>query len=190
MGTPVLLELGGKVTRFRHPSRVTSQLKSRLQDPCIILPSADTKFFAATWMRAALCVPVLPSCPSHHDRAWSAGRTTLADSSARSQAAGQNCIGVERFLVHSSIYDTFVTEMTTRVADLRVGDVLANARPEDKSKRVDVGAMVTDRLFDELEELIADAVKDGARCLVGGKRIIREEFPSGHYFAPTLLVDV
>ncbi|ORY51776.1 putative meiotic recombination-related protein [Leucosporidium creatinivorum] len=141
VGTPVLLELGGK-------------------DPCIILPSADVKFFTATWMRAAF------------------------------QAAGQNCIGVERFLVHSSIYSSFITDMTSRVSDLRVGDVLAHAGPEDKSKRIDVGAMVTDRLFDELEGLIAEAVSQGARCLFGGKRIVHEEFPSGHYFAPTLLVDV
>lgn len=80
--------------------------------------------------------------------------------------------------------------MTARVSDLRVGDVLAHAGPEDKEERIDVGAMVTDRLFDDLEELIAEAVSQGAKCLVGGKRIVHEEFPSGHYFAPTLLVDV
>lgn len=80
--------------------------------------------------------------------------------------------------------------MTSRVSALRVGDVLAHAGLEDKSRRVDVGAMVTDRLFDELEELIAEAVEQGARCLVGGKRFISEDFPTGHYFSPTLLVDV
>ena len=132
-------------------------------------------------MRAALWVAC--SCLIRR-RLW------LTGPSACSQAAGQNCIGVERFLVHASIYDTFVTEMTSRVADLRVGDVLAHAGPGDKTKRVDVGAMVTDRLFDELEELIAEAVKGGARCLVGGKRHTDAEFSSGHYFAPTLLVDV
>jgi acyl-CoA reductase-like NAD-dependent aldehyde dehydrogenase len=77
--------------------------------------------------------------------------------------------------------------MASRIGDLRVGDVLADGSRLD---RVDVGAMVTDRLFDELEGLIADAVKMGARCLVGGKRFVNEEFPSGHYFSPTLLVDV
>jgi acyl-CoA reductase-like NAD-dependent aldehyde dehydrogenase len=41
-----------------------------------------------------------------------------------------------------------------------------------------------------LEELVSDAVKHGARLLVGGKRLIHKDFPSGHYFSPTLLVDV
>ncbi|GAA5972474.1 hypothetical protein JCM3765_001212, partial [Sporobolomyces pararoseus] len=137
-GTPVLLELGGK-------------------DPAIILPSADTKFFFNTWMRAVF------------------------------QAASQNCIGAERFLVHSSLYDSFVATAESRIKDLKLGDVLsANAA----GKQIDVGAMVTDRLFDQLEGLIRDAVDAGARCLVGGKRASKELVGEGHYFEPTLLVDV
>ena len=57
-------------------------------------------------------------------------------------------------------------------------------------ERSDVGAMVTDRLFDKLEGLIESAVKDGARLLVGGKRWVNKRFEGGHYFTPTLLVDV
>ncbi|GAA6039336.1 hypothetical protein JCM8097_002804 [Rhodosporidiobolus ruineniae] len=138
VGTPVLLELGGK-------------------DPCILLPSADMKYFADTWMRGVF------------------------------QSMSQNCIGIERFIVHSSLYPSFVESMSARVADLKPGDVLS---PSAASKRIDVGAMVTDRLFDQLEGLIADAVRQGARCLVGGKRLSKEEVGAGHYFAPTLLVDV
>ncbi|CEQ41728.1 SPOSA6832_03470 [Sporobolomyces salmonicolor] len=138
VGTPVLLELGGK-------------------DPCIILPSADVKYFTNTWMRAVF------------------------------QAASQNCIGAERLLVHSSLYDSFVASMTVRVQDLKLGDVLS---PSAASKQIDVGAMVTDRLFGQLEGLIEDAVKGGARCLVGGKRAKKEDVGEGLYFQPTLLVDV
>ncbi|GAA5878136.1 hypothetical protein JCM16303_002857 [Sporobolomyces ruberrimus] len=138
VGTPVLLELGGK-------------------DPAVILPSADVKFFMNTWMRAVF------------------------------QAASQNCIGAERFLVHSSLYDSFVSEATTRIKDLKLGDVLSTDANE---KQIDVGAMVTDRLFDQLEGLIKDAVEKGARCLVGGKRADPNVVGAGHYFEPTLLVDV
>ena len=102
----------------------------------------------------------------------------------QSQAASQNCIGAERFLVHSSLYESFVSTAKTRVEDLQLGDVLSSDANE---KRIDVGAMVTDRLFDSLERLIRDAVDKGARCLVGGKRA---NLPAGHYFEPTLLVDV
>ena len=104
-----------------------------------------------------------------------------------SQAASQNCIGAERFLVHSSLYDRFVSTAETRIKDLKLGDVLS---PNATENQIDVGAMVTDRLFDQLEDLIRDAVEKGARCLVGGKRASKKLAGEGHYFEPTLLVDV
>ncbi|GAA5904403.1 hypothetical protein JCM8208_004186 [Rhodotorula glutinis] len=138
VGTPVLLELGGK-------------------DPAVLCPSADLKAFADTWMRGVF------------------------------QSGGQNCIGTERFLVHSSLYDSFVTNMHGRISRLKLGDVLS---PSAADKQIDVGAMISDRLFDELEDLVAQAVKEGARCLVGGKRADKGVVGEGHFFEPTLLVDV
>lgn len=55
---------------------------------------------------------------------------------------------------------------------------------------VDIGAMISSRTFPRLEELIDDAVKNGARLLIGGKTFKHPDFPLGHYFQPTLLVDV
>jgi hypothetical protein len=52
-----------------------------------------------------------------------------------------------------------------------------------------MGAMVSSARFDELEQLIADAVAAGARLLAGGKRHDHPDYPAGHYFQPTLLVD-
>lgn len=100
------------------------------------------------------------------------------------QSGGQNCIGAERFIVHSSLYAKFTDMMTARIKALKLGDVLS---PESADEQIDVGAMVTDRLFGRLEALIAQAVKGGARCLVGGRRVSDRH---GHYFEPTLLVDV
>lgn len=68
--------------------------------------------------------------------------------------------------------------LTPRVRALRMGPT------------ADVGAMISDNCFDRLEQLVADAVKQGARLLAGGKRYNHPEHPSGHYFVPTLLVDV
>ncbi|GAA6046801.1 hypothetical protein JCM3770_005649 [Rhodotorula araucariae] len=135
VGTPVLLELGGK-------------------DPAVLCPSADLKYFADTWMRGVF------------------------------QSGGQNCIGTERFLVHSSLYESFVSTMRERISALELGDVLS---PSAAGQQIDVGAMISDRLFSDLEGLIAQAVKEGARCLVGGKRA---DVSAGHFFQPTLLVDV
>ncbi|KAL2161272.1 hypothetical protein VTH06DRAFT_8492 [Thermothelomyces fergusii] len=94
------------------------------------------------------------------------------------QASGQNCIGIERIIATPAIYDRLVSIMEPRVRALRLG-------PD-----ADVGAMISGASFDRLEGLIADAVRSGARLLAGGKRFVHPDHPKGHYFSPTLLVDV
>ncbi|KEY68699.1 hypothetical protein S7711_00573 [Stachybotrys chartarum IBT 7711] len=94
------------------------------------------------------------------------------------QAAGQNCIGIERVIAAPAVYDKLVEMLEPRVKAIRLG-------PE-----ADMGAMISDASFDRLEQLIADAVSQGARLLAGGKRYDHPQYPKGHYFEPTLLVDV
>jgi acyl-CoA reductase-like NAD-dependent aldehyde dehydrogenase len=99
------------------------------------------------------------------------------------QSAGQNCIGIERIVALPKSYTTLISILEPRIRNLRLGSVLDDAA-------IDVGAMISADSFDRLEELIADAVKQGARCLVGGKRYNHPKYPQGHYFTPTLVVDV
>lgn len=94
------------------------------------------------------------------------------------QAAGQNCIGIERIVATPAIYDRLVPVLAERVRALRLG--------QDK----DVGAMISDASFDRLESHLGDAVLQGARVLAGGRRHTHPDHPAGHYFAPTLVVDV
>lgn len=100
------------------------------------------------------------------------------------QSAGQNCIGIERIICLHRIWPRIVTILESRIRALRVGSAL------DDPNDVDVGAMVSDSRFGHLEKLVTDAVNQGARCLVGGKRFVHHRYPKGHYFQPTLLVDV
>ncbi len=95
-------------------------------------------------------------------------------------AAGQNCLAAERFIVQDGIYDAFVGRVVELVRALRQGPPLG---PE----RVDVGAMATPMQLEIVERLVDDAVKRGAKALVGGKRALTDV---GEYFAPTVLVDV
>jgi len=95
-------------------------------------------------------------------------------------AAGQNCLAAERFIVIDSVYDAFVTRVVELTSALRQGSPLG-------SERVDIGAMVTPLQIELVERLVDDAVRRGARALVGGKRVLAE---TGDYFAPTILVDV
>lgn len=94
------------------------------------------------------------------------------------QAAGQNCIGIERVVAAGARYDHLVALLEPRVRALRLG-------PD-----ADVGALISDASFARLEDLVRDAVGRGARLLAGGCRFRHPDFPDGHYFQPTMLVDV
>lgn len=100
------------------------------------------------------------------------------------QSAGQNCIGIERIICLPNIYQPLIAILGSRIKGLRVGSAL-----EDPNE-VDVGAMISDARFDQLERLVDEAVSEGAKCLVGGKRYNHPKHRRGHYFQPTLLVDV
>ena len=100
------------------------------------------------------------------------------------QSAGQNCIGIERIICLHNIYPQVVKILEARIKALRVGSTL------DEPNDVDVGAMISDSRFGQLEKLVSDAVSQGASCLVGGKRFVHDRYPNGHYFQPTLLVNV
>lgn len=99
-------------------------------------------------------------------------------------STGQSCIGIERIIALPRSYQSLVRILEPRIRGLRVGSTL------DDPEEVDVGAMISDAGFDRLEWLIADAVAHGAKCLAGGQRYIHPQYPQGHYFSPTLLIDV
>lgn len=102
------------------------------------------------------------------------------------QSSGQNCIGIERVIVSDKNYDKLVEILDKRLTDspIRQGSDI------DHLEDVDMGAMISDNRFSELERLVDDAVSKGARLLHGGKRWKHPSYPQGHYFQPTLLVDV
>ncbi|SPO28135.1 related to aldehyde dehydrogenase [Ustilago trichophora] len=138
------------------------------KDPAILLKDADLKYFGSTFMRSCF------------------------------QGAGQNCMGIERFIVDASIADKLVNIVEPRIRALQLGSFMDDApfgvsssiKPKGRDSRVDMGAMITDARFSRLEELIADAVSQGASLVVGGKRYPHPVWKYGHYFSPTLLTNV
>jgi acyl-CoA reductase-like NAD-dependent aldehyde dehydrogenase len=105
-------------------------------------------------------------------------------------STGQSCVGIERIIALPRSYSSLVRILELRIRALRVGFTLDNLDDVDDSGEIDVGAMISDAGFDRLERLITDAIGHGATCLVGGRRHIHPRYPRGHYFSPTLLVDV
>src|SRR4051812_36233556 len=92
---------------------------------------------------------------------------------------GQTCISIERVYVEAPVYDAFVARVTDKARALRHG-------PPAGPGSVDVGAMTHAPQVDIVERHVDDAVARGARVVVGGHR---EDRP-GHWFEPTVLVDV
>jgi len=88
---------------------------------------------------------------------------------------GQSCIAAKRILLHDSIYDAAVAELTRAVAGLRVGDPFAAA--------TDVGPLALERFAVELEDQVRRAIAAGATAGVGGRRSAL----GGAYFEPTIL---
>ncbi|CAD6627652.1 XXYS1_4_G0000900.mRNA.1.CDS.1 [Saccharomyces cerevisiae] len=102
------------------------------------------------------------------------------------QSSGQNCIGIERVIVSKENYDDLVKILNDRMT----ANPLRQGSDIDHLENVDMGAMISDNRFNELEALVKDAVAKGARLLQGGSRFKHPKYPQGHYFQPTLLVDV
>ncbi len=91
---------------------------------------------------------------------------------------GQSCCSVERIYVHEKLYDQYVDEFVKEVSSYKIGS------PTDAG--VYIGPLTRKDQLHVLEEQVADAVKKGAKILLGGKKMDR----SGYYFEPTVLVNV
>ena len=95
------------------------------------------------------------------------------------QNGGQTCISVERVYVEEPIYDDFIGRVEEKMRALRQGV------PGDPGS-VDIGAVTSPPQVDLIDGHVQDAVKKGARVLVGGHR-----GPGpGDFYEPTLIVDV
>ncbi len=92
--------------------------------------------------------------------------------------AGQTCVCANRLLVQEGVYDEFAARLAERVRALRVGP--------GTSAEVTIGPLIDEHAVAKVEEHIGDALAQGARVLVGGKR----HALGGLFFEPTVLVDV
>ncbi|MFT4690842.1 MAG: acyl-CoA reductase-like NAD-dependent aldehyde dehydrogenase [Limisphaerales bacterium] len=89
--------------------------------------------------------------------------------------SGQSCIGVQRILVHDSIYDAFKEKLIAATQALKSGD--------PKEEETFIGPMISEKEATRLEGWIDSAVAAGAKLLCGGQR-------EGAILQATLLEDV
>ena len=93
--------------------------------------------------------------------------------------SGQACTSVERVFVEEPVYDEFVELVAGRVRGLR-------QRAPGQRFDADMGALSSEAQLAIVERHVSEALANGARALVGGKRA---DMP-GAFFEPTVLVDV
>jgi acyl-CoA reductase-like NAD-dependent aldehyde dehydrogenase len=94
--------------------------------------------------------------------------------------AGQSCCAVERAYVHASHYDAFVAGAKELAEKYVLGDPLAAATT--------LGPIAQPQHPAELESLVQDAVRRGARLVTGGARTSVNG--KGRFFQPTVIADV
>lgn len=90
-------------------------------------------------------------------------------------AAGQNCIGAQRILVQSSVYDRFRDAFVASTGRLRPGDPMRDD--------TDIGPMITERAAETAEAKVNEAMTAGATLLCGHYR-------AGSLYHPTVLENV
>jgi len=88
--------------------------------------------------------------------------------------AGQNCISVQRMLIHHDIFEDFTDQFIAKVKTLKVGD----PREQD----TDIGPMIALRDAERAEAWVQEAVELGASILMGGTR-------EGTMFQPTVMTE-
>ena len=76
--------------------------------------------------------------------------------------SGQSCIGVQRIIAHSKIYDEFKDKLVAKASVLKMGD--------PKDKETFIGPMISEKEAIRLQGWIEEAVEQGATLLCGGNR--------------------
>jgi len=89
--------------------------------------------------------------------------------------SGQRCTAVKRILVHEKIHEAFIEKFVEKAKEYLAGD------PADEATRV--GTVIDEAAAIYLEKVLNDAVKQGAKVLLGGKR-------TGALLEATVIVDV
>jgi succinate-semialdehyde dehydrogenase/glutarate-semialdehyde dehydrogenase len=91
--------------------------------------------------------------------------------------AGQVCVSVNRFYIHNSVYDRFVSQLAAEVNALKVGN--------GTEEGVVVGPLIDAAALKKVEEHVSDAVAQGGKLVAGGAR----HALGGNFWQPTVIAE-
>ena len=90
---------------------------------------------------------------------------------------GQTCVCANRLLVQAGVYEQFASKLVTAVSRLKVGNGM--------DAGVEQGPLIDAAALAKVEELVGEALGQGARAMIGGRR----HALGGTYYEPTVLRD-
>jgi len=97
---------------------------------------------------------------------------------AKMNNTGQCCVAGKRFIVLESLADRFLEKFRAALAALKPGDPMESATT--------LGPLSTQEALEKLLDQVRRAVAEGAKVVLGGKRIDRP----GWFMEPTILVNI
>lgn len=95
---------------------------------------------------------------------------------------GQVCIAPNRIFVAKEVEQEFTKLVLDRVQNLKVGNGLQEG--------VNVGPLIREDAIHKIDRQLKDATERGAETLIGGGRLLGEDYEKGNFYAPTVLTGV
>jgi betaine-aldehyde dehydrogenase len=93
--------------------------------------------------------------------------------------SGQVCSAGTRLIVEKTIHDQVVNEIVRRAKDIKLGG--------PNSADAETGPLISANHLQKVQEYVEKGVAEGAKLLLGGKRLMDGEFAKGYFFPPTVL---
>jgi malonate-semialdehyde dehydrogenase (acetylating)/methylmalonate-semialdehyde dehydrogenase len=101
--------------------------------------------------------------------------------SAAFGSAGERCMAISVLVAVEPVADELIERITKRMAGLRVGDGRGD---------VDMGPLITGAHRDRVAGYIRAGVEAGARLVVDGRDVVKDEASEGFWLGPTLFDSV
>lgn len=97
----------------------------------------------------------------------------------RFRNCGQVCDAIKRLIVHESIFDEVVENLKQEISKKVIG--------KPSNEKTQIGSLVAKRQLDLLGGQVEDAIRKGAKIIIGGK--VPENL-SGAFYEPTILTNI
>ncbi|MDR3541339.1 MAG: aldehyde dehydrogenase family protein [Desulfosporosinus sp.] len=94
---------------------------------------------------------------------------------------GEVCSAGSRLIIEETIHDKFLERLVERTKKIKVGPGLEEG--------VEMGPLISETHMNRVLEYIELGIKEGARLLCGGHRILEGDLKQGYFVEPTIFTD-